>query len=73
MVSANCNRLAYCELYVSLGTLFRRFRHLKSNTLTPDDLWIDDNFTGYHPIKAMKFHVTNEEMRLDGDEGNESK
>jgi cytochrome P450 len=51
-------RLAYCELYVTLGTLFRRFGHLKGNHLTPDDLVYDDYFSSYHPISSTKFHVS---------------
>jgi cytochrome P450 len=50
--------LAYCELYVSLGTLFRRFGNMKPNVLTPEDLVYDDHFSGYHPREATKFHVT---------------
>lgn len=33
-----CIRLAYCEIYVALGTLFRRFENLKCNKLSPHDL-----------------------------------
>jgi hypothetical protein len=51
-------RLAYCELYVTLGTLFRRFEIMKGNHLTPDDLVYDDYFSSYHPISATKFHVS---------------
>jgi hypothetical protein len=54
----NYHRLAYCELYVSLGTLFRRFPAMKSNVLTPADLVYDDYFSGYHPQGSTKFHVT---------------
>jgi len=56
--TADYHRLAYCELYVSLGTLFRRFPTMKSNVLTPADLVYDDYFSGYHPTSATKFHVT---------------
>jgi hypothetical protein len=51
-------RLAYCELYVTLGTLFRRFEHMKGNHLTPQDLAYDDYFSSYHSISATKFHVS---------------
>jgi hypothetical protein len=51
-------RLAYCEIYVTLGMLFRRFEHMKSNDLTAEDLVYDDYFSSYHPIPATKFHVT---------------
>lgn len=50
--------LAYCELYVTLATLFHRFEHLKGNQLTADDLVYDDYFASHHPIDATKFHVT---------------
>jgi hypothetical protein len=50
--------LAYCELYVTLGTLFRRFEHLKGNKLSPEDLAYDDYFSSYHPLKAEKFCVS---------------
>ncbi|KAG0652243.1 Cytochrome P450 monooxygenase [Hyphodiscus hymeniophilus] len=52
--------LAYCELYVTLGTLFRRFGDMKSNVLTREDLVYDDHFSGYHPVGATKFHVSSE-------------
>ena len=51
-------RLAYCEIYVTLGTLFRRFENLKSNDLTEEDLVYNDYFSSYHSITATKFHVT---------------
>jgi cytochrome P450 len=54
------NRLAYCEIYVTLGTLFRRFENMKSNHLTAEDLVLDDYFSSYHPISATKFHVTSD-------------
>ncbi|KFY66112.1 hypothetical protein V496_02171 [Pseudogymnoascus sp. VKM F-4515 (FW-2607)] len=50
--------LAYCELYVTLGTLFRKFKNLKGNELTAEDLVYLDYFSSYHPISATKFHVT---------------
>lgn len=33
---------------------------MKSNVLKPKDLVYDDHFSGYHPFKATKFHVTSE-------------
>lgn len=54
----NHSSLAYCELYVTLGTLFRRFEHLKVNKLSPEDLVYDDYFSSYHPLKAEKFYVS---------------
>ncbi|KAG4433709.1 hypothetical protein IFR05_010818 [Cadophora sp. M221] len=50
--------LAYCELYVSLGTLFRRYENLLSNHLTAEDWEYDDYFSGYSRPGAAKFHVT---------------
>ncbi|KAH7395782.1 cytochrome P450 monooxygenase-like protein [Cadophora sp. MPI-SDFR-AT-0126] len=50
--------LAYCELYVSLGTLFRRYDNLLSNHLTAEDWEYDDYFSGYSRPGAAKFHVT---------------
>ena len=58
MTAANYHRLAYCELYVSLGTLFRRFGNVKSNILTPKDLVYEDYFSDYYLTKTTKFHVT---------------
>jgi len=50
--------LAHCELYVTLGTLFRRFGDLRGNELTEQDLVYHDYFSSYHPIEATKFHVS---------------
>ncbi|CZS93103.1 uncharacterized protein RCO7_07846 [Rhynchosporium graminicola] len=50
--------LAYCELYVSLGTMFRRYENLLSNHLTEEDWEYDDYFSGYPRPGATKFHVT---------------
>ncbi|KAL2074104.1 hypothetical protein VTL71DRAFT_7882 [Oculimacula yallundae] len=50
--------LAYCELYVSLGTLFRRYDKLLSNTLSKEDWEYDDYFSGYPRPGSTKFHVT---------------
>ena len=50
--------LAYCELYVTLGTLFRRFENLKANDLTDEDREYNDYFSGQHPLNATKFHIT---------------
>jgi hypothetical protein len=49
--------LAYCELYVTLGTLFRRFDKLDVHNTGPEDLVYDDYFSSYHPVHARKFHV----------------
>ena len=40
--------LAYCEMYLTLGTLFRRFHNLKVYKTTPADLEYDDFFSSYH-------------------------
>jgi hypothetical protein len=52
--------LAYCELYVALGTLFRRFDRLKVYRTRPQDLVYDDFFSPYHPVDARKFYVVGE-------------
>jgi hypothetical protein len=54
----NANRLAYCEVYVMLGTLFRKFPSLKGNDLKPEDMVIDDYFGGHYPVDAPKLHVS---------------
>jgi hypothetical protein len=51
------NSLAYCELYVVLGTLFRRFDNIKGNRLSPDDLVYDDYLSAYPPMTATRFHI----------------
>jgi hypothetical protein len=53
----NHSSLAYYEIYVTLGTLFRQFECLKANKLGTEDLVYDDYFSSYHPLKAKKFHV----------------
>ncbi len=51
--------LAYCELYVSLGTLFRTFDNLVSNVLTEEDWAYNDYFSWYYPtVQSTKFCVT---------------
>lgn len=54
------NSLAYAELYITLGTLFRRFGigELKSNQLTAEDLAYNDYFSAQSPGDAVKFHVS---------------
>ncbi|ELR03254.1 hypothetical protein VC83_02379 [Pseudogymnoascus destructans] len=49
--------LAYCELYVTLGTVFRRFERLSVYETGPEDLVYDDYFSSYHPNDARRFHV----------------
>jgi cytochrome P450 len=59
MRKANALRsLAYCELYVSLRTLFRRFDNLVSNQLTEEDWAYNDYFSGYPTVESTKFCVT---------------
>jgi hypothetical protein len=59
-VDTKSSSLAYCELYVTLGTLFRRFDKLKVYNTGPEDLVYDDYFSSYHPVDARKFHVISE-------------
>lgn len=40
--------LAYCELYVTLGTFFRRFGNLRVWETTDWDLEYEDFFSSYH-------------------------
>jgi len=49
--------LAYCELYITLGTIFRRFDGLENYETRPEDLVYDDYFSSYHPPEAKKFRV----------------
>lgn len=51
------NRLAYCELYVTLGTIFRKFENLKADQIGPEDLIYDDYFSSFHPKNARRLHV----------------
>lgn len=44
-------------MYVTLGTIFRRFEHLEGNDLSEYDLAYDDFFASHHPMDAVKFHV----------------
>jgi len=49
--------LAYCEIYVTLGTLFRRYQTLKAMPLSEEDLQFEDYFAPYRPVLAKKFRV----------------
>jgi hypothetical protein len=49
--------LAYCELYVSLGTFFRRFEDLQSNELTEYDRTYDDYFSPYYAEDTNLLHI----------------
>lgn len=50
--------LAYCELYVVLGNMFRRFDNLKGNDLKPEDRAINDYISARLPLTATRFHVS---------------
>jgi cytochrome P450 len=54
--------LAYCELYVTLGTFFRRFENLSVYETGPEDLVYEDFFSAYHPNNARRFHVIAKEI-----------
>lgn len=49
--------LAYCELYVTLGTIFRRAENLRVYQTGLEDLVYDDFFSSYNPNNARRFHV----------------
>jgi len=49
--------LAMCELYVTLGTLFRRFEDLKPFDVGPEDMTYGDYFSAFHPKGARAFRV----------------
>jgi len=53
-------RLAYCELYVTLGTIFRQFENMRVDQTGPEDMVFDDYFSAYNPKNARKFHVAAE-------------
>jgi len=49
--------LAYCELYVVIGRIFRKFENLKGSEMSGDDLVWDDYFIAYRPLNARLFHL----------------
>ena len=49
--------LAICELYVTLGQVFRRFDDLQAFDVGPEDMVYQDFFSAYHPKTARKFRV----------------
>ena len=50
--------LAYCELYVTLATFFRRFeKRLEIYETGPEDFVYDDYFSPMPPKGAHKLHV----------------
>ncbi|EAW08477.1 cytochrome P450 [Aspergillus clavatus NRRL 1] len=48
-------QLAYSELYVTLGRVFRQFDDLKTRKRTKEELIYDDYFSSYHPEAYSKF------------------
>ena len=52
------DRLAYCELYVTIGTLLRRYPNLKTEKLEGRSLEYEDYFAPYRPIDAKLFSVS---------------
>jgi len=52
-------QLAHAEIYVTLGTIFRRFENLQVHGTKPADLVIDDYFSAYNPDNANNLHVIN--------------
>ena len=49
--------LALCELYVTLGTLFRQFDDLAAFDVGPEDMTYVDYFTAFHPKGSRPFKV----------------
>ncbi|KAL4782495.1 cytochrome P450 [Aspergillus varians] len=47
--------LAYCELYVTLGRVFRQFDNLKTPARSREEMLYDDYFSSYHPEMHNKF------------------
>ncbi|OKL62297.1 hypothetical protein UA08_02301 [Talaromyces atroroseus] len=47
--------LAYCELYVTLGRLFRHFDNLSTDRKPREDLYYNDYFSSYHSEENNKF------------------
>ena len=60
---ADCYRLALCEMYVTLGSIFRRFKHLKGNELSEYDLLYDDYFASHRPMDAVKLHIVEQDLK----------
>lgn len=48
-------RLAYCELYVTLGRLFRRYDNLTTRKKQPEEMVYDDYFSAHHPVEYSQF------------------
>ncbi|GAB1211560.1 hypothetical protein ATERTT37_000683 [Aspergillus terreus] len=47
--------LAYCELYVTLGQVFRQFDDLTTPAKAREELLYNDYFSSYHPEQYNKF------------------
>jgi hypothetical protein len=50
--------LAYAELYVVLGQMFRRFHNMKPKELKPEDRVYNDYISARVPLPATRFHVS---------------
>ncbi|GFF34720.1 trichodiene oxygenase [Aspergillus udagawae] len=48
-------QLAYAELYITLGRVFRQFDDLKTRKKAREELLYDDYFSAYHPEAYNKF------------------
>lgn len=54
--------LAMCELYVTVGHLFRRFSDLRSLDTGPEDLVYEDYFAPFHPENAKPLKIVGPEF-----------
>ena len=55
--------LAMCELYVTVGQLFRRFGDLQSYETRPEDLVYEDYFAPFHPENARPLKIGGSDCR----------
>ncbi|KAK4069323.1 hypothetical protein Trihar35433_5902 [Trichoderma harzianum] len=55
--------LAYCELYVTVASVFRNFADLEIRGTKPSDLVFNDYFSGYHPATATPLRVARRESK----------
>jgi hypothetical protein len=46
--------LAYCEIYITLGTIFRRFEHLSVFGTTPTEVLEFDDWFGPYTAKGAR-------------------
>jgi len=49
--------LAMCEMYVTIGQMFRKFGDLEAPDIGPEDMTYEDHFSLFHPLHARKFQV----------------